>query len=270
MAVSKSPRPGFLLGGFTEPAYAHMRKYVLMGQPTLTRREFAIGCSAGLAGRAIAASPHFIGIEINHVALRVSDLTRTEDFLREQLGSPGIIFEKPGQRYLRVGRNFTALFEKDPAGLDHFAISVEGYVADEVEQQCRALGLETRRSSDFVYVHGPDGIEVQIAHPEHEVHSPVVREPPKNSQHKGDGIVGVALRVTDVARASSFYSSHFGLQVEDENEQQARLKLGDNFLELVKADRPGLEFIRYSAVSGPTGEPDVLSSPDGIRMQVVG
>jgi len=149
------------------------------------RREWianAIGVGAiGAGAVARAASGVFEAIEVNHVALRVEDLATSEDFYRRVFGAPGIIFERPGQRYLRMRRNFVALFEREPPAMDHFAISISDYDADAVQHQTETLGLRPRRSSSFVYVLDPDGIEVQIAHAEHEVHSPVVREPPETA-----------------------------------------------------------------------------------------
>ncbi len=74
----------------------------------ISRRELlALTAGAGL-GR--AAGRAFDGLEVNHVALRATNLERSRKFYQKHLGAPGIIFEKPGQRYLRVGSNFVALF----------------------------------------------------------------------------------------------------------------------------------------------------------------
>lgn len=207
-----------------------------------TRRE-ALAALAGVS--ILRAAPEkagvFRGIEVNHVALRVSDVSRSEEFYRGMFGAPGIIFERPGQRYLRLGTNFIALFEGGEAAMDHFAVSVEGYDPDAVEKRTKELGLQTRRSNGFVYVHDPDGIEVQIAHAEHEVHSPVVRERPESSTFRGAGVNHVALRVTDIGRSRDFYRDLFGMPVVSESASNCFLGLGDNFVALFRGDEPGMD-----------------------------
>ncbi len=212
-----------------------------------TRRRF-VGCLSSLAvgNLARAAASTFDGVEVNHVALRVTDLAQMEDFLRRHLGSPGIIFEKPGQRYLRVGRNFTALFEHQTAGLDHFAISVNDYDAESVEQRCSLAGLHVRRSNDLVYIKDPDGIEVQIAHVDHEVNSPVVRKAEPNPTFKGIGVNHIALRVTDIPKSRDFYLEHFGLKVNNEGDDFCFLGLGENFIALFRREEAGLDHYCYS------------------------
>ena len=123
-----------------------------------SRRELLVGAlAAPLAARGETQKGLFEPVEVNHVALRVRSIAESEKFYRETFGAPGIIFEKPGQRYMRMGKNFVALFERDEPAMDHFAISVKGYVADEIEAIAKREGLNPRRSSDFVYVHDPDG-----------------------------------------------------------------------------------------------------------------
>ncbi len=209
----------------------------------LTRRSFfAFSAAASLARHAHAASPPlFKPVEINHIALRAVDLEASENYYRDVFGAPGIIFEKPGQRYMRMGKNFVALFERDEPAMDHFAISIEDYDADAVESQLKALGHETRRSSDFVYVHDPDGIEIQIAHAEHEMASPVVREAPEKSIFKGSGVRHVAVRVGKLERSVNFYQSLFGLQQSREAANGAWLSVGPNELGLFAGADPGLD-----------------------------
>lgn len=237
-----------------------------MRLPTLIgRREWIAGViAAGVAARA-AASGAFEAIEVNHVALRVADIAKSEEFYRKMFGAPGIIFEKPGQRYMRMQRNFVALFERDEPAMDHFAISVEGYDADAVQSKTETLGLNPRRSSSFVYVLDPDGIEVQIADPVHEVHSPVVREPPTTSVFRGNGINHVALRVSDLERSREFYQKLFGLPVVRQNSSSCFLGLRENFLALFAGSSTGMDHFCISVDGYAPEEAVKLASGEGLN-----
>jgi len=211
-----------------------------MRTPRLIGRREWIAGALGVGALARTAPGAFEPIEVNHVALRVADLEASEQFYRRVFGTPGIIFERPGQRYLRLDGNFVALFEREPPAMDHFAISIRDYDADAVERRTGALGLSPRRSSSFVYVLDPDGIEVQIAHAEHEVHSPVVREPPETSVFRGVGIGHVALRVADLERSRDFYQRLFGLPVLRQGPGSCFLGVGGNFLALFRGSPVGM------------------------------
>lgn len=236
-----------------------MEKPLLIG-----RREWIAGAlGAGLAARATAA-PLFEPIEVNHIALRVSGLAESEEFYRRVFGAPGIIFERPGQRYLRMDRNFVALFESAEPAMDHFAISVRDYDADGVERAAEAAGLSPRRSSSFVYVLDPDGIEVQIAHAEHEVHSPVVREAPATSVFRGVGVNHVALRVSDVDRSRDYYQRLFGLPVLRQNAGSCFLGIGGNFLALFRGSAAGMDHFCISVEGFDPDEAEARLAREGL------
>lgn len=235
-----------------------------MAANLIGRREWMTGLiGAGVVARA-RASAAFDPIEVNHVALRVADLEASEEFYRHMFGAPGIIFERPGQRYMRMGQNFVALFERDEPAMDHFAISVEGYDADAVEQKTDEMGLNPRRSSTFVYVLDPDGIEVQIAHPEHEVHSPVVREAPDSSVFQGNGVNHLAIRVSDIERSKAFYQRLFGLPVVSESSSSCFLGIRDNFLALFRRSDAGMDHFCISVDDYSPDESVRLARGEGL------
>ena len=254
--------------------------------PKLTRRRFGLACGlwAGTL-RGADKPPHFQGVDVNHVALRVSGLARTEEFLRARFGSPNIHDRGPDWRFLRAGRNFTALHRHARPGLDHFCIAVEDYEADAVEQKCRALGLSTRRTETWVYILDPDGLEAQLSRVDHDADVPVVRAAPEFSTFQATGINHVALRVSDVGRSRDFYQEHFGLPVVRQGESNCFLGLGKNFLALFQGERPGLDHYCYSIADYAAaavlaklkplnvnarrhGDRVYFDAPDGITIQV--
>lgn len=192
-------------------------------------------------------------------------MEKSEEFYRKIFGAPGIIFERPGQRYMRLQRNFVALFERDEPAMDHFAISIKGYDADTVQRETEGLGLNPRRSSSFVYVHDPDGIEVQIAHPEHEVGSPVVREAPATSVFRGNGINHVALRVSDLERSREYYQKLFGLPVVRQTSSSCFLGLGENFLALFQGSSTGMDHFCVSVEDYAPDEAVKRASGEGLN-----
>lgn len=208
----------------------------------LTRRSFfAFSAAASLARHARAADePLFKPVELNHVALRVFDVEESAEYYQKLFGAPGIIFEKPGQRYMRMGGNFVALFENEEPAMDHFAVSIEDYDADEVEAKLKDRGYETRRSSDFVYVHDPDGIEVQIAHAEHETASPVVREAPEDPILQGKSLQRVSLQIGEQERSVEFYQALFGIEEDREGANGAWFTVGPNQLGLFSGGTVGM------------------------------
>ena len=224
-----------------------------------------------LAAPALAQHPAAKGLfepfEVNHVALRVRALTESEEFYRKTFGAPGIIFEKPGQRYMRMGKNFVALFERGEPAMDHFAISVRGYHADEVEATAKRENLNPRRSSAFVYVHDPDGIEVQIAHEEHEVRSPVVREKPESSVFQGNGINHVALNVTNIGRSREFYRRLFGLPVLQQSARNCFLGVGGNFLALFQGGKPGMNHFCISVDDYDPSQTKATGEAAGLKVR---
>ena len=118
----------------------------------------------GDAVRADVPPSTFRAIDLNHVALSVTDVAATRDFLVEHLGA-GVIRDDGARCFLAVGgHHFVGLFAADPTPLlNHVCFSVEGYDPEEAERTAREAGLEVRRTEDRVFFWGPDGLVVQVA-----------------------------------------------------------------------------------------------------------
>jgi catechol 2,3-dioxygenase-like lactoylglutathione lyase family enzyme len=123
-------------------------------QGKLSRRQFiqALAVLAAIPQAAPAADSTFQGVGLNHIALRVTDLSRSRDFY---------------SCFLRVGRKFLALFRGQNSRMDHYCFEIENFNASQVVEKLKQAGLSPRRSGNRVYFPDPDGLTVQLSSVEH-------------------------------------------------------------------------------------------------------
>jgi len=120
--------------------------------------------TAFVAGRAPAAEESaFASTGLNHLALRVTDVARSRDFYVKHFGFGVLRDNAPGNCFLECGDNFLALFRGNPAGLDHFCLTIEDYDPAVALQRLEALGLEAHRVENRVYFKDPDGLKGQLS-----------------------------------------------------------------------------------------------------------
>lgn len=105
----------------------------------------------------------FTATDINHIALSVTDLDRSQKFYERHLGLRVTRRSRNSCFMSCAENNFVALFRSETPGLDHYCYSMADYDADEVVAKLKAAGLDPRRSGNRVYFDDPDGIEVQLA-----------------------------------------------------------------------------------------------------------
>jgi len=134
----------------------------------VSRRDLvaALAAMAGTASQANAAGT-FQGREVNHIALRVTDVKRSRDFYQKHLGMP-VVNESANNCFLGLGKNFLALFKGDKPAMDHYCIAIENYKVESVVEELKRQGLNPRRTDDRVYFPDPDGLTVQLSAVDHQ------------------------------------------------------------------------------------------------------
>ena len=105
------------------------------------------------------SAPTFDATDLNHIALTVTDVQRSERWYQKHLGL------KPTGRegFLTTGKGWLALFQGEKLGLNHYCYSVANYDPADAVARLKAAGLTPRREGGRVYFHDPDGIECQVA-----------------------------------------------------------------------------------------------------------
>jgi catechol 2,3-dioxygenase-like lactoylglutathione lyase family enzyme len=146
-------------------------------QGRLTRRQLAarlLGLGAAMATlgetslaqeakAATAVEPTFRAIGLDHIALDVTDLARSNEFYGKHLGLRVIRGDEDAS-FLGAERDFfLTLFRRETAGLNHYCYAINDYDADTAMERLAAAGLRPRREGNRVYFPDPDGITVQVA-----------------------------------------------------------------------------------------------------------
>ena len=144
----------------------------------VTRRQLVSGLGAlaaflGGAGRIFETQPAlgaeskaastFEATELNHIALRTTDVARSRDWYGKHLALK-VSREGDNNCFLTCGNNFLALFRGEEAKMDHYCYSVKGYDVRDAERKLKAEGIEpTVRGGNRIYFEDPDGLTVQLA-----------------------------------------------------------------------------------------------------------
>jgi len=103
--------------------------------------------------------------ELNHIAIRVKDLDRSQKFYEDILGL-SLILKRSTFRMMGCGAHFVALFKSSEPGLDHLAFTLPSYDQSKVVQKLKANGNEPILEEGRTYFRDPDGYLIQIEHPE--------------------------------------------------------------------------------------------------------
>jgi catechol-2,3-dioxygenase len=140
----------------------------------ITRRQLigrltALAVTAGIGGTAAAQRTEastFKAVNLNHLALRCTDLPRSRDWYVKHLGM-SVSRDSANSCFLNFDHGFLALFKDDTAGMHHYCYSIEDYDVERAVETLNANNLNPRREGNRVYFPDPDGNTVQLAAIEH-------------------------------------------------------------------------------------------------------
>jgi catechol 2,3-dioxygenase-like lactoylglutathione lyase family enzyme len=135
----------------------------------MNRRQLLTALTATASAMpATAAESTFRGVELNHIALRVTDIARSGDFYRKHFGFP-VASESESSCFLNMERGFLTLFRGGTPRLDHYCIAIRDFDLQKAAASLKAHGLTPRMPSGTgrIYLPDPDGIEVQLSAVDH-------------------------------------------------------------------------------------------------------
>ena len=126
--------------------------------------------SVGRPSQAAEAASTFEAVEINHIALRVTDVLRSREFYKKHLGMK--VVRDGGERncFMMCGKNnFVALFHGEKASMDHYCYSIKDYDVTTAEEKLKEQGFKPRvvLNAGRIYFTDPDGLTVQLAASNH-------------------------------------------------------------------------------------------------------
>ena len=140
----------------------------------LTRRQLVWGlttlvaaAAAGRSDRAHAQQPSstFQALGLNHLALRVTDLDRSQAFYERQLGMRRIPSSVVSPRLMACGPHVLNLFPASAPQMDHVCFTVPDYDANVAAARLRAVGIVPDVEDDRVHFLDPDGYKLQVGGP---------------------------------------------------------------------------------------------------------
>ena len=137
----------------------------------LTRRQLVWGLGAlmaGAASRPVEAqqrSSTFQALGLNHLALRVTDLDRSQAFYERHLGMTRIPIGAASPRLMACGPHVLNLFAAAAPQMDHVCFTVPDYEPRTAAARLRAVNITPEVEDDRVHFPDPDGYKLQVGGP---------------------------------------------------------------------------------------------------------
>lgn len=138
----------------------------------MSRRELVgrlaalVAAAAGSATVARAQqNPTFEALGLNHLALRVTDLDRSQAFYEQHLGMKLIGRGDSSPRLMACGPHVLNLFKAERPAMDHVCFTVPNYDPKVAVARLRAKDLEVDLQGDRTHFFDPDGHKLQVGGP---------------------------------------------------------------------------------------------------------
>ncbi len=139
----------------------------------LTRRELLRGLTTLVAAAAGGSelvhaqqrSSTFQAVGLNHLALRVTDLDRSQAFYERHLGMTRIPSRVASPRLMACGPHVLNLFHATAPQMDHVCFTVPDYDPKAAVERLRAQKIVPEVEDDRVHFLDPDGYKLQVGGP---------------------------------------------------------------------------------------------------------
>jgi catechol 2,3-dioxygenase-like lactoylglutathione lyase family enzyme len=237
---------------------------------------------------------------LDHIETSAPDSGRTAAFYSRLFGAPVWKNNKSNRRYVMLGARYIAIEQgRQPFGIDHFSVGIEGFVVPEIHAWLEQRGIAYRDypSGKDLNVDDPDGIHIQLSadntwadmkgrlaspEPGSEVADPIFQ--PMGLDH-------ILLNVSDLEKSVAFYGKIFG-PVAEHSSNRTWFQAGRSRIGLLQAPagvKAGVNYFRVSAAAfsfaavgkkleeagAKVERPEVAGvpefrDPDGLLVQVMG
>jgi lactoylglutathione lyase len=139
----------------------------------LSRRDLISGLAAlaaAAAGQGSGAmhaqsNPTFQALGLNHLALRVTDLDRSQAFYERHLGMTLIQGGRSDLRLMACGPHVLNMFKADKPQMDHVCFTIPDYDPKVAVDRLKARNLTPDVEGDRTHFFDPDGYKLQVGGP---------------------------------------------------------------------------------------------------------
>jgi len=199
-----------------------------------------------LLPRIIADKPLFQARSLNHIAIGVSDLSRSRAFYQKTLGLTEYREADTNLQLGPIGKSFIGLTKNGKAGtIDHACFGIDGYELNAVVDKLKRAGLNPEVRTGQLYFRDPDGAQLQLDSVNYTGSAPEMKSPRKETSaiFQARNFSHIQIGVTDMKRSRDFYQNMLGLSLLKEEPPNTVLMTidGYQFLSLSNASnqKPG-------------------------------